>query len=204
MRIKLTLESDCTQTIDINYNYALSSMIYNLIKQTNSEYSTFLHRKGYEINNKHYKLFTFSLLQPENYKIDGPNMNIQGKVTLYISSPVKEFLLSIMGSLTSYPELKINRGIFRVVNIEVIADPKFSRQMNFKCISPLTTSTAFLKDDLKLKKQDLYMEDRKFTENLRTNIISKYEILKGKKPEDTEFEVSFKRSEERRVGKECS
>jgi CRISPR-associated endoribonuclease Cas6 len=48
-----------------------------------------------------------------------------------------------------------------------------------------------LREDLKLKKQDLYLEDRRFAENLKTNIIAKYELLHGKKPEDTEFDVNF-------------
>ncbi|PNT91006.1 CRISPR-associated endoribonuclease Cas6 [Clostridium thermosuccinogenes] len=201
MRIKLTLDSIGKQTIDLNYNYALSSMIYNLIRESDSKYSTFLHEKGYEINNKHYKLFTFSQLKPEKYEINGSCMSIQGKVVLYITSPMKEFILSLVKTVTGYPEIRIDKVMFRVINIEVMAEPKFSRCMKFMCLSPITISTAFLKENARLKRQDLFIEDRRFTENLRANIISKYEILHGKKPEDTEFEVKFTDVDKYKKGK---
>jgi len=201
MRIKLTLESIGKQIIDINYNYSLSSMIYSLIREANSDYSNFLHKQGYEINNKHYKLFTFSLLQPESYRVNGSDLIIDGKVALYISSPMKEFIFSLIESLTSYPEVKINKGKFRVKDIEVMTEPKFSRSMKFKCISPLTISTAFLKENSKLRKLDLYLEDKRFVDNLRSNIISKYEILHGEKPQDTTFDVNFIDIDKYRRGK---
>ena len=201
MRIRITLMSKGRQTIDINYNHALSSLIYRLIQESDSIYSTFLHNKGYEINNKHYKLFTFSLLQPEYYIVEGSNMSIEGKVYLYISSPMKEFLLSLIESLTKYPVIRIGTGQFKVINIEATADPSFTRQMKFKCISPLTISTAYMNENSRLVKRNLYIEDKRFTDNIKTNIISKYELIHGKKPEDTEFNISFMNVEKYKRGK---
>ena len=159
MRIKITMESHGQQIININYNYYISSLIYSFLKKSNEDYSYFLHNEGYKENRKSYKMFTFSRLIPEKYKVNGQNLIIEGKTALYITSPMKEFIMFFVDCLVSNPEIKIGNGEFYVINIEAIPEPKFISIMTFKCLSPVTMSTAYLEENSKLKKIDLYIED---------------------------------------------
>ncbi|MCX7884915.1 MAG: CRISPR-associated endoribonuclease Cas6 [Caloramator sp.] len=201
MRIKITMESQKEQIIDINYNYYLSSLIYSYLKKSNEEYSSFLHDEGYKSQSRAYKMFTFSKLFPEKYEIEGKSLKIDGKVTWYVSSPMREFLMYFVDCLASSTEIKIGNGKFRALNLEVVPPPIFKENMEFTCLSPVAISTAYLTDDLKLKKIDLYLEDKKFCENIRANIISKYSIIHGKEPDNKEFNVEFIDVEKHRKGK---
>lgn len=201
MRIKVILECEGRQVIDINYNYYLSSLIYNKLRESSKEYSTFLHETGYENGKRNYKMFTFSMLKPDKYEIQGQNFILEGKVVFYISSPMKEFLMYFVNSLTINPVVKINNGIFNVINLEAIIEPVYTNNMKFRCLSPVAVSTAYLTEKSKLKKIDLYIEDKKFAENLKSNVISKYRILNNREPQNTEFNVIFTDIEKYKRGK---
>ena len=71
MRVKITAITQHPASIPFNYNYALHSAIYNLIEKSSSEYSQYLHDKGFinETIEKRFKLFTFSKLFFEPTKI---------------------------------------------------------------------------------------------------------------------------------------
>ncbi len=64
MRVKITALTQQPAVIPFNYNYALHSAIYALIEKSSSEYSRYLHDKGFinETKNKRFKLFAFSKL----------------------------------------------------------------------------------------------------------------------------------------------
>ena len=84
MRIKVILVTDVPISIPINYQYQLSSAIYNLLQKADQEYARELHQKGYEFGSKKFKLFTFSSLFPDFYKIRGKEMIIApGKLILH-------------------------------------------------------------------------------------------------------------------------
>lgn len=58
--------------LPINYQYELSSAIYRILSCADSDYATWLHENGFQMENetKKFKLFTFSNLIVPNYGID--------------------------------------------------------------------------------------------------------------------------------------
>jgi len=60
LRIRVLLNSLSSKSLTVNYNYPLSSAIYNLLRLGSSEFSAFLHDIGFPLNDRKYKLFTFA------------------------------------------------------------------------------------------------------------------------------------------------
>ena len=71
MRVKITALTRQSAVISFNYNYARHCAIYALIEKFSSEYSRYLHDRGFinETKNKRFKLFTFSKLLFARVKI---------------------------------------------------------------------------------------------------------------------------------------
>lgn len=61
MQLLIELQKIDQFILPVNYNYLLQSMIYNLLKNK-EDLSAQLHERGYQLEDKHFKLFTFSLL----------------------------------------------------------------------------------------------------------------------------------------------
>ena len=65
MRIKVILNADPGDFIDINYQYSLAAWIYRVMDKSNSGSAEFWHNSGLsfsETDNRRYKFFTFSNL----------------------------------------------------------------------------------------------------------------------------------------------
>ncbi len=64
MELQLTFQNNSRTTIPIDYQYYLSSWIYNILSKGDEKYASFLHDQGYRTNTngKIFKLFSFSRL----------------------------------------------------------------------------------------------------------------------------------------------
>ena len=69
MRIKITCDIGEGISLPINYNYFLASAIYRFLRESDPEYADFLHQEGYELENRRFKLFTFSQLMAKRREI---------------------------------------------------------------------------------------------------------------------------------------
>jgi len=172
----------------INYNYQLSSAIYNLLRFGSSEFSKFLHDFGFKIDGKKYKLFTFAL-RFDKIKIENNHINlISPKVTLYISSPlidtfIKNFVIGTFENKViqiTDKKLFIN---FRIITAEILPDPAFNNKMKFSLLSPMVLSTL---KELNGNMQQYYLRpddtediNRVLTKNLlnKKGLLNRNQIL---------------------------
>lgn len=70
MKFKLSFQvSEKNNTLPINYQYEFSTWIYKTLIAGNTEFANWLHDYGYTTGNKRIKLFTFSKLLSEKYRI---------------------------------------------------------------------------------------------------------------------------------------
>lgn len=201
MRIKLNLEAMDKQKLNLNYNYYLSSLIYNKLEEYNRDYSSFLHNEGYRLNNKRYKLFTFSQLFPQKYSIEATDLIFEGLVKWYVASPINEFLVYFINSLMSAKNLKIGNNELNIKTVEMTIDPNYSEEMKFKCLSPVTMATSEANAEGEYIKRDLNILESKFKENIKNNLYAKYEIVHGKSFENENIEISFENIEKYKRGK---
>ena len=190
MRIKITCDIGEGIGLPINYNYFLSGVIYQFLRESDPEYAQFLHQDGYEVENRRFKLFTFSQLMAKQRKIQGEQIHFRSPLTWYVSSSQELFLANFAAALIETGILQVERHRFRVKDVEVLRQPRFGPQMTFRCLSPVTMSTVRERDG-KLAQHYCLPDDPQFSELVRQNLIRKYKAVYRQPPEKTSFAMTF-------------
>jgi CRISPR-associated endoribonuclease Cas6 len=179
MRFKITLQTygiKDQSTIPLSYQYELSSWIYNLINTADPLFSNWLHSKGYMINGKSFKLFTFSHIQipGKQFKIHEDRLIIQTKeVAIYVSFLLDTSAVPFISGLFSNKLLclgdQLSRSEFNVSSIECLSDPVFHNSMSFHTISPIVINQYDNKHGKYLSPEDPGYESLFFQ-----NLVKKY------------------------------
>lgn len=128
MRIELILQNDNKKYIDINYQYHISSMIYNILSD-DLKYSINLH------NSTKNKEFSFSNIHSNRFDVRKNNIIfLDDDLKLNISSNNNDFIKRLYDSLLKRDNINISNLMlkFKGVNVE--------EQIN------LTTNTTFTLD----------------------------------------------------------
>ncbi|NOY54180.1 MAG: CRISPR-associated endoribonuclease Cas6 [Deltaproteobacteria bacterium] len=212
MRLKISLREQRDRfLLPFNYNYHLMSALYHLIRSSDAAYSLFLHNEGFIHQGKHFKLFTFSEL-----KIDGPyrvtKKGLQtgtGRVNWYISTPVDRSLENIVRGIFENNRLDLMTSSemirFNIIGVETLPEPEFTKIMRFKCLSPIFMDTFIDDPETGNKKSwtlHYFKENEKFVENIRNNLVRKYEIIHKKTLHPDRFRFEFDKNYiERKNGK---
>ncbi len=191
MRLELELIADETKKMNINYNYHISAAIYNLLSQHDQSFSAMLHNEGYKLGNKKFKLFVFSRFMPASYRIEGEHMIINpGICRLFINSPVSRFIECIGNSLIKNGIVKIGGDEYRVVNVYVKDKAVFDYETEFLTLSPIVVTTG-REVDGKIKPRTVYIHEKKFTENIKNNLMKKYFLVHGRLPDNMSIDIQF-------------
>ena len=190
MRIKITCDIGEGIRLPINYNYFLTGIIYQFLKESDPEYADFLHQDGYELENRRFKLFTFSQLMAKRREIRGEQIHFRSPLTWYISSSQEPFLQNFAAALMQNGILQIESHRLRVQDVEVLRQPRFGPQMTFRCLSPITMSTKRERAD-QLVTHYCLPDDPQFSELVRQNLIRKYEAVHQHPPTEQSFAMTF-------------
>lgn len=182
MRLKIYLKSEKSFFLPFNYNYIISSIIYNKIadlKLVNQLHSS-----------NTFKFFTFSQLNIKKRKIVKEGIiSKDGAVNFQISSPNEYLIKSLVeGHLD---DLNVNfRGKHLFVEkIELLPEVEIENHMSVKTISPVIVRTK-KEVDGKLKTWDLTPADQKFYTGLENNLIKKYNQFYDKEITNDKINIS--------------
>lgn len=145
MRFKITLRKiGKGRLLPINYQYELSAIIYKLIDRGDSDFSKFLHDQGYLVGNRHFRLFTFSRLTFQGYKIlrDSQRIDHYGEVAQFeisflVDRAAEEFVKGVFASQEFRLADSISGINYQVSHIEAVAKPRFNTTMCYRCLSPI-------------------------------------------------------------------
>lgn len=146
MKFKLSLSSEGqSNLLPLNYQYEVSSWVYNTIKKGDKEFARWLHDKGYENGKKTFKLFTFSKLYPENYRIVSDRLELLSpkvglNISFFMDQAAEPFIIGMFMQQQFFIGDKKSKVGFRVDTIEKTKDPKWGNEMCFECESPLVVS----------------------------------------------------------------
>ena len=182
MRMLLKLKAH-NKYITPNYNYQLSSAIYNLLRLGSSEFAEFLHTTGYKQNKRTYKLFTFSL-QFDKISIEkGKIKLLSPRASLYIDSAITDdfitnFVLGSFGAQTIHLQFGKELVTFEIEQAETLPEPQFGETAKFKLLSPIVLST--MKDtEVSINTYYLRYNDdmEEINRILNQNLINKYELI---------------------------
>ncbi len=183
MRVKLSLAQLSQKTVlPINYNYHLTSLIYEILSRSSTNYSEFLHEKGYLYEeSKKFKLFTYSQLRFRDMNVQGDKIISTSKeINLFISSPIDEFVEHLANGLMAKGRVDIDGSPFRTKTVEIMELPEFQEKerVKFVCLSPIVSSTMKEKDG-DLKTYYYRHDDPELMGNLKENLEKKYELVHG-------------------------
>lgn len=181
MRVRLTLEAiQPKTTIPLNYNYAVTSLIYKTIGNASAGYAARLHNEGYEAEHRHFKLFTFSRIETiRKWRLDDKLLLEDPKIFLHISSPVAEFIEHFVSGLFQTEIFSIAGAQFRFLEAETLPQPEFTSCMRFQPLSPVTESVR----DEQNRTSYLSTEDE-WSEVMQRNLLRKNFALPGRAPSD--------------------
>lgn len=202
MRIKLTLAPVSKNAVlPASYNYYLTGLIYRFLKSSSEDYSSFLHDKGYRLQegNKGFKLFTYSMLMGDTVRVKGERLIIgKSPVQWHIASPVDTFMQHfVTGVFNEGRTIGIgnenNSAQFIIERVETLPVPEFRETMRFTCLSPITASKVSSAptlakggvggfDGADLPCHYLRPWEAGFSEAVRKNLIKKYRLIHGREP----------------------
>jgi len=201
LRVKITALTESPAAIPFNYNYALHSAIYGLIEKSSGEYSKYLHDKGFinETIKKRFKLFTFSKLFFAPTRIQKNGFHQVKEISFIFSTPIEQsyehLILGLFSDQTFHLNFSGKKINFSVTLVEAMPEPQFDSECKFLCLSPIAVSTQREKENGKLEQHYLdYMnpEEREhFIENIKKNLINKYQTFYKTDYADNEHEFSF-------------
>ncbi len=145
MRFNLILERTGTgRFIPINYQYELSSAIYRIVDQADSEFAEFLHYEGYRANGRPFRLFTFSRLffrgfkvLPESGRIEHYGREVRFEVSFLVDRIAEEFIKGLFMHQELFLGDKISGTTYQVQRIEAVDTPVFQPTMEYRCLSPV-------------------------------------------------------------------
>lgn len=177
MKLLIELQKIDQFILPVNYNYLLQSMIYNLLKNK-EDLSAQLHEIGHQFEDKHFKLFTFSLLQGQ-YKMRGKRIEFLDKVRFEIRTIDQSILFTIAEALSNLDELRIGRNLVKILNVKIEQKKLTGTSYKIRMISPLVVRST----DPETKKTLYYNPfDMKFKSRIMENLERKYQAYYHKVP----------------------
>lgn len=177
MRFRINLEKiGRGDFLPINYQYELSSAIYKVIDRADVDFSRFLHDEGYAAFGKRFRLFTFSRIDFQGFKIipEAGRISHFGNtasftISFLIDKAAEEFIRGLFIAQEFVIGDKISKVNYTVTTIEAVPPPHFKETMHYRSKSPLF---------VRRKRSDggedyLHPEDPDYGILLMQNLISK-------------------------------
>ena len=177
MRFRIRLSrTSWERYLPINYQYELSAAIYKVIDRADSEFSNFLHSQGYLAFGKRYRLFTFSRLSFEGYKIIRESSRIEHygreaafEISFFVDKAAEGFIKGLFMAQEISLGDKVSRIEYLVTSIEAVVPPVFREVMSYRCLSPI-----FIRSKRETGGEDyLHPGDDHYEEILLRNLLSK-------------------------------
>ncbi len=179
MRFTLILQiSSSNRILPINYQYPLNSWIYKVIQSADAEFSRFLHDEGYRLGNKSFKLFTFSPLTcqpfkiyPQEQRIAFYGQEIKLQISFLIDQAAEHFIQGLFAGQQFSLGDEISRVDFEVVRIEAHPRPVFESTMRYRSLSPIVIST---KVEGQAHAQYVHPNEEQYPDLFLRHLVQKY------------------------------
>ncbi len=199
MRICVLFHSDKEIVLPVQYNHILQGFMYK--NQLDRDYSKFLHQEGQGLCNGKFNLFTFSRLMGK-FKFHKET----GKITLFppakliISSVVDEFILDLADKLNRSDLVFLGHNEVEVQRIDIEEGIEFGKRVQIKMLSPLVGCTTSMREE---KKYTNYYSpwQSQFAEIAKNNLLTKYEVVHGYRPDNKEIKIIPNGSQEKKFEK---
>lgn len=182
--MQLTIRLKCReqQGLPLSYNYLVQGAIYNLLRE-DSDLSYRLHDVGYQLENRKFKLFSFSSLRGE-HSIQGKTIYFNKLLELEIRSIDTEMIQTLAKSLLNKKVLQIGEGDFYINDFTISHNELNHDAYRIRMLSPIVLHRT-------VDKKTIYLTpiEENFQTQLNHNLSKKYQAYYGKEMEG-EIELS--------------
>ena len=143
MRLRLSLTCKKGAVLALNNRYELSAVLYKILEKADSNFSNWLHNKGYTADGRNFKLFTFGWLDAYPYTLgDGVHITKEGKVTWELSFCVDKIIEHFVVGIFQDAQFELKAGFqekvhFKVENVEILKMPIFTGSMRYSCATAI-------------------------------------------------------------------
>lgn len=187
MRITIEFDHDREVILPIHYNQILQGFLYKNL--TDKDYRSFLHETGYQLENKRFKLFTYSrLLGKFRILKDVGKIAFTSPFTLVVAAGVEQFITDLAETLIRSDHCFLGDTPVEIKSISVHKRFVPSETMQIKMLSPVVAHRTVLKGDK--KRTDYYSPwQKEFVQLVTNNLLKKYQILHGELPNNLDFNV---------------
>lgn len=196
MRISVEISADQNVVLPIQYNHIIQAFIYSHL--TDKNYRIFLHNEGYPINNKSFKLFTFSRLLGRFKLVPSQETIVfTPPLKLVISAAVEQFITDLAETLIKSDQCSLGTNLVRINSISVHRNLAIEECLKIKMLSPMVAYKTIQTGN---SKQTNYYSPwtKNFKDIARQNLIDKYQTIFGCLPTSTDFTIIPNGNQERK------
>jgi len=123
-----------------------------------------------------FKMFTFSRLLGRHRR-EGDNLIFEGDITLYLSSPIERFIKEIANTIVKRGFFKIGSSELSVAGLKFPEEPKISREMKIKTLSPITVYSTLFTQNGRKKTYYYTPYEEEFSRLINENLKKKFYLL---------------------------
>ncbi len=186
IRVVINFGADKDIVLPLNYNHILQAFIYNNI--TDKAYAKFLHDRGYEVESKSFKLFTFGRLEGR-FKIFPGKIMMAPPLRLVVSSAVDDFINDFCETLLKSGEQRLLDQRVSVESINVLNKKVNNDKLTIKMMSPLVMYSTI---NFNSRKITYYYSpwDEEMPGLLKENLVKKYTAMTGSDVGGKDFNIN--------------
>ncbi|MBC7087707.1 MAG: CRISPR-associated endoribonuclease Cas6 [Tissierellales bacterium] len=185
MELKIVFQSQNNIVLPTHYNHILQGFIYNNI---NDELAQFLHDKGYILESRKFKLFTYSNILTKG-QLRNSKLYFGKKAEWVVKSPIKEFINSFGNYLLQKDQFLLGNNIISVEKTQLKKEKVDNQELIVKTLSPIVAYSTFLKENGSKYTCYFSPNENDFQRIIRDNIIKKYAAFYGELEEDVDFSI---------------
>ena len=181
-KITLNVNKESGDLLPFNYQYEQSAVIYRILAQADTQYASWLHENGYQLNgHKRFKLFCYSPFifdkvrpLPESGCLKIMDERAVWHISFIPEKSTLEFIQGIFAHQSFIVGNKEHRVAFGVAGVEAMPVPPLSEDMTFQALSPIC-----VKQHEDGKTVYLSPDNPKFAAGILNGLKARYESIHG-------------------------
>lgn len=174
----IILKAENQGRVDFNYYYKVMKVLYRAVTNVDADLGCKLHEKGYKVDNKTFKLFTFGIGYNDSEN-DNKGFIIRKNEEISLTISGKDEVLNlILKSIIKQGYLIIEDIKFTIKNVQDDEKVRFNKIMLYRVQTPIVES-IYNAEEKRIEYLNIFQIS--FYNALAQNLMRKYELVYGKK-----------------------
>lgn len=186
MRLLITFDHEPGLSLPINYRHLISSWMYHTMERSDSDFSAWLHERGYDHQGRRYKLFTFGQLQPERFEQRGSSFILaQPPTRLVVSFMADEMAQHLIMGMFQSDAVRLGSAPLFLREARMLPAPALADELELRLLTPLCLSRS---NPHERYAEYLSPEAPDYGERLVRNLLAKYHAWQGLPAQENQAE----------------